>query len=481
MPFPRTSAPISRWHWPLAWLGCILPLLLGGALLYLTELRDQKEHALTTTREALRRIEQILTEAERVNREVADRVGQPCQVALSVLRHEATKAAFVRTIKLVGRDDVVYCSSLLGEVQQRAPENTFFVGKIALLPGSSWWPDHPVLSLRMPVANGAVIINIDSTHLAKVLTDTSDDAQRSWLRVGAHWLDEAGRHHNTEPDVALATKQTRASKHYPFSITVGYPRATTPLANWRQGHWRTLLPLLLCSLGTGALTLWWLRRPNTPAQELRRGLHANEFIPYVQPVIDAHTRQPCGIEVLMRWQHPQAGLLGPDCFIPQAETSGLIVPMTSQMMTQVIPTLVTVLPLLPSPFHVAVNISAAHFNSTTLLDNCALFINHFLPGTVVLTLELTERELLRNDSRTLDMLNRLRAMGIQVALDDFGTGHASLAYLKQFPVDIIKLDQTFVSKIGSDTLSQLLADNVIELGMKLGLVVIAEGVRSATI
>ncbi|MFB2866506.1 EAL domain-containing protein, partial [Aeromonas sp. MdU4] len=149
------------------------------------------------------------------------------------------------------------------------------------------------------------------------------------------------------------------------------------------------------------------------------------------------------------------------------------------MMTQVIPTLLTQLPQLPTPFHLAVNISAAHFDTPLLLDNCAQFLSHFLPGKVLLTLELTERELLRNNGGTLRMLHQLNAMGVQIALDDFGTGHASLAYLKQFPVDIIKLDQTFVSKIGSDTLSQLLADNVIELGMKLGLVVIAEGVETA--
>ncbi|MFB2962465.1 EAL domain-containing protein, partial [Aeromonas jandaei] len=169
----------------------------------------------------------------------------------------------------------------------------------------------------------------------------------------------------------------------------------------------------------------------------------------------------------------------PASFISQAETSGLIVPMTSQMMAQLIPTLLTQLPQLPTPFHLAVNISAAHFDTPLLLDNCAQFLRHFLPGKVLLTLELTERELLRNDGGTLRMLHQLNAMGVQIALDDFGTGHASLAYLKQFPVDIIKLDQTFVSKIGSDTLSQLLADNVIELGMKLGLVVIAEGVETA--
>ncbi len=479
MSFQHTKSCSSGWHWPIALLGCILPLLLGLALLYLTGQRQQKEHALTITHEVLQRIEHMLADAERVNRKVASMVGQPCLAVLPALRREATKAAFVRTINLVGHDDVVYCSSLLGEVQQQAPKDAFFVGKISLLPGSSWLPNHPVLSLRAPVPKGAVILNIDNTHMASVLADASDDAMHIWLRVGAQWLDAAGYSYNAQPSKALLFILTRASLRYPLSITAGYSATTQTWSSWMQSHWCMLMLLFVASLGCGYVTWWWLKRPNSPAQELRRGLDANEFIPYAQPVVDARTRQLCGIEVLMRWQHPQAGLLEPTDFIHHAEKSGLILPMTSQMMAQVIPTLSTLLPQLPSPFHVAVNVSAAHFDSTALLDNCALFLTHFCPGKVVLTLELTERELLRKDSRTLRMFYQLNAMGVQIALDDFGTGHASLAYLKQFPVNIIKLDRTFVSKIGLDKITRLLTDNVIELGMKLGLVVIAEGVETA--
>ncbi|WP_322864217.1 cyclic diguanylate phosphodiesterase [Aeromonas allosaccharophila] len=479
MSLPLTPPRHSRWHWLLTLLGCLLPLLFGTALLYLAGLHQQKQHALTTARQLLLRIEQMLTEAERVNSKAADMVGQPCLAALPALRREATKAALVRTINLADHEGAVYCSSLLGRVQQHAPKEAFFVGKIRLLPGSSWWPDHPVLSLRTPVPKGAVIINIDSTHLAKVLAETPDETLHAWLRVGPQWLDAQGHRYHRQPDAALVATRSRMSLRYPFSITVGYPLATQTWSYWIPAHWSALLLLLVGSLGCGAMTRWWLTRPNTPTQALRRGLQANEFVPYVQPVVDARTRQLCGVEVLMRWQHPQAGLLEPACFISQAETSGLIVPMTSQMMAQLIPTLLTQLPQLPAPFHLAVNVSAAHFDTPTLLDNCAQFLSHFLPGKVILTLELTERELLRNDSSTLRMLHQLNAMGVQIALDDFGTGHASLAYLKQFPVDIIKLDRTFVRKIGVETLPQHLADHVIELGRKLGLIVIAEGVETA--
>ncbi|MFB2830220.1 CSS-motif domain-containing protein [Aeromonas jandaei] len=148
MPLPPTQPRISRWHGPLTVLGCLLPLLFGIVLLYLAGLYQQKQHALTIARELLLRIERMLTEAERVNSKVADMVGQPCLAVLPALRREATKAALVRTINLADHEGAVYCSSLFGKVQQHAPKEAFFVGKIRLLPGSSWWPDHPVLSLR---------------------------------------------------------------------------------------------------------------------------------------------------------------------------------------------------------------------------------------------------------------------------------------------------------------------------------------------
>lgn len=478
MIFPRTKPIYAFWCRPVAIFGSFLPFLLGALLLYQGGLRQLKMQASTTTSQVLLHIEQILSDVERVNSKFADMVGQSCLDILPTLQQEATKAAFVRTVNLV-QDNVIYCSSLLGEVQQHIPKEAYFVGKISLMSGASWLPDHPILSLRTPVSKGAIITNVDSAHLAWILTKFSAHELRILLRVGDQFLDDSGHRFSVQSDMIDTTTFSRASLKYPFSVTVGYPKKVLSWYHLAYTHWCALLVLFVCSLGFVAVTWWWLERPRTSRQELRRAILNEEFIPYVQPIVDARTRQLCGIEVLMRWQHPRAGLLDPACFIAQAETSGLIVPMTNQMMSQVIPMLVECLPILPSPFHVAVNISAAHFDSTSLLDNCTLLLSHFSPGKVVLTLELTERELLRNDSHTLTILNRLRTMGVQIALDDFGTGHASLAYLKQFPVDIIKLDGSFVRKIGCENISRLLADNVIELGVKLGLVVIAEGVETA--
>ncbi|MGL5840432.1 MAG: EAL domain-containing protein, partial [Aeromonas hydrophila] len=477
MAFPRTLPRLAHWRWLVVLLAGGLPLL-AGTYLVMQDLQQQRNRQTqTAARQALLRIEQLLAKAERTSGPVTALVGQPCQTALPALRQHATQAAFVRTFQLVQRN-AVYCASLLGDVQQPVPKKTLFVGKIALLPGTSWQPDHPVLALRTPVGTGAVIAHIDSAHLTWVLTTAMADGQHIGLRVGSQWLDEIGRRYRSQSAPPLAAIANLASRRYPFSIVVGYPVPPQAWPFWLTARGPALLGLLVGSLGWAAGLGWWLGRPTSPNAALRRAIQAREFIPYVQPVVDARTRQLCGVEVLMRWQHPHAGLVEPACFISQAERSGLIVPMTSQMMAQLIPALVSVQAQLPSPFHVAVNVSAAHFDSMALLENCTALLAQFAPGKVVLTLELTEREWLRDDPHTLTLFSRLRAMGVLFALDDFGTGHANLAYLKQFPIDIIKLDHGFVRKLGVDTLSRHLADHVIKLGMTLGLVVIAEGVET---
>ncbi len=185
-----------------------------------------------------------------------------------------------------------------------------------------------------------------------------------------------------------------------------------------------------------------------------------------------------GVEVLMRWQHPDVGLIRPDLFIPQAEACGLIVPMTSLIMGRVGQQLVASQAQLPDGFHISFNISAAHCRDDSLLEECRSFLARFAPGKVTLVLELTERELLVADPHTLSLFQALNEMGVKLAMDDFGTGHSSLVYLQQFHVDYLKIDQSFIRRIGTESLSEHIVDNVIDLGHRLGLALVAEGVET---
>ncbi|CAJ1779480.1 Cyclic di-GMP phosphodiesterase PdeL [Aeromonas hydrophila] len=198
----------------------------------------------------------------------------------------------------------------------------------------------------------------------------------------------------------------------------------------------------------------------------------------MQPLVAAGSERVIGAEVLMRWQHPTAGMIRPDLFIPQAEASGLIVPMTSLLMEEVARELSLERDLVPDGFHISFNISAAHCRDMALLAECRRFLDHFAPSQVVLVLELTERELLVADPQTLALFRQLDEMGVRLAMDDFGTGHSSLHYLQQFHVDYLKIDQSFIGRIGTESLSEHIVDNVIDLGTRLGLALVAEGVET---
>ncbi len=150
---------------------------------------------------------------------------------------------------------------------------------------------------------------------------------------------------------------------------------------------------------------------------------------------DAHWS---GCEVLMRWQHPRQGMISPDRFIPLAEDSGLIVPMTRLLMAQVREAFAPLADQLPRGFHFGFNISASHCKDLSLVDDCRDFIYAFRDNPIKLVLELTERELIVADEVTDRLFAELHQLGVFIAIDDFGTGHSSLTYLQTFQVDFLR-------------------------------------------
>lgn len=478
MVFPVAGPFCMKWRLGVVILGGLLPLCIGGRVLYLDYLRGLETQTVRTAQEVMNRVESVLLQAAYTARDVSPLVGRPCEEILPDLRKAAVLSPYVRTIKLAQQNEV-YCSSLYGESRFSEPMETFWVGRIRLLQGSPLRPGLPVLSLREPLGGEmAAITSVDSQYLVSMLS-MGLQGEQTWLRVGEQWLDEKGQFYPAQPPLSPLAMTTFASTRFPLSTYANYPSEVGSLWYWVGMQWRLLLLVAggaLCC----AVMLWFsLGRNRFFVYELTRGMKGCEFVPYVQPIVDAQTSKLCGMEVLMRWQHPTAGIIGPALFIPQAEVSGLIVPMTSQMMKQVAATLSACQEPLPAHFHVGINVSSAHFASRVLIDDCQAFLAQFPAESVILMLELTERELLHNDAQTQRLFHELSAMGVQFALDDFGTGHASLVYLKQFHIDCIKLDQSFVRQIGLESLSQHIVDNVIELGMKLGMRVIAEGVETS--
>jgi diguanylate cyclase (GGDEF)-like protein len=210
-------------------------------------------------------------------------------------------------------------------------------------------------------------------------------------------------------------------------------------------------------------------------QEMRRALPAGEFELYYQPVINLATSDISGFEALIRWNHPEQGLIAPASFIPLAEEIGFIVPLGEWVIGQACATAA----LWPDDFDVAVNVSAAQFRSPRLFQVIveALASSGLKPTR--LEIEITESVLLHKKEAVLAVLHQLRALGVRIAMDDFGTGYSSLSYLQSFPFDKIKIDRSFVKDITENANSLSIVRAVAALAKGMGMTATAEGVETS--
>jgi EAL domain-containing protein (putative c-di-GMP-specific phosphodiesterase class I) len=208
--------------------------------------------------------------------------------------------------------------------------------------------------------------------------------------------------------------------------------------------------------------------------ELREAITREEFELHYQPVADAKTRLLCGVEALVRWRHPTKGIIGPDQFIPLAESTGLIVPLGDWVLQRAC----TDAASWPAHIKVAINLSAVQFKKGNLFDVilCTLVETGLAPER--LELEITETALLENQEAHLATIRQLKNLGISIALDDFGTGYSSLNYLTIFPFDKIKIDKSFTQGVLNRRDCKAVVASTLALAQGLGTVTTAEGVET---
>ncbi len=211
------------------------------------------------------------------------------------------------------------------------------------------------------------------------------------------------------------------------------------------------------------------------AADLRRALAGEEFEVYYQPILRAGTLEPVALEALLRWRHPERGLVMPDDFIPLAEELGLIVPMGEWVLARACADAAT----WPGSVRVAVNLSAVQFASPGLAASVARVLERSGLGPGRLELEITETVMLQDSDATMATLHRIRAMGMRVALDDFGTGYSSLSYLRSFPFDKVKIDRSFARDLGRSPQGNAIMHAVLDLCAGLGMTTTVEGVETA--
>ena len=215
-------------------------------------------------------------------------------------------------------------------------------------------------------------------------------------------------------------------------------------------------------------------------QDLRQALVLQQFRLHYQPKFDAGTGQPVGAEALLRWEHPQQGLLLPESFIDLAEKTGLIIPIGDWVLNEACRQMRVWFDQGYSGWRIAVNLSALQFCHTGLVDSVVEALErHRLPANS-LTLEITETTAMSDADASMVVLQRLSQMGVDLSIDDFGTGYSSLMYLKRLPANELKIDRGFVRDLEHDSDDAAIVSAIVALGQALGLRIVAEGVETDT-
>ncbi|SAK64209.1 diguanylate cyclase/phosphodiesterase with PAS/PAC sensor(s) [Caballeronia catudaia] len=212
--------------------------------------------------------------------------------------------------------------------------------------------------------------------------------------------------------------------------------------------------------------------------ELHGAIRENQFVLHYQPQYAVDSGALVGVEALLRWDHPQLGLLAPGAFVPVLEESALIVEAGHWVIREAVLAASRLTLALPAVHSVAVNVSPKQFRDPRLVSVLRNAIRRGCIDSHRITLEITESALIENVDDAQEVLSNVRAMGVRIAIDDFGTGYSSLSYLARFRPDVLKLDKSFVDNIATDVMARTVVEGVIDLAHKLGVMVVAEGVET---
>jgi len=214
--------------------------------------------------------------------------------------------------------------------------------------------------------------------------------------------------------------------------------------------------------------------------ELRRAIERQEFLVYYQPLVSLVTGRLSGFEALVRWQHPQRGILAPAKFILLAEETGLLKLIDQWVLREACRQMQQWQEQIPTnpPLLISTNLGNKLFAQPNLIEQISQILADTSLDALSLKLEITENVLAENDESTISTLSQIKALGVQLSIDDFGTGYSSLSRLHRFPIDELKIDRSFVSKIGAGKGNLEITETILTLANKLGVSAIAEGIET---
>ncbi|STS56180.1 Rtn protein [Klebsiella pneumoniae] len=459
-----------------AWIAFSLALVvfLAGVFVINWQLwhSDQATHV-AAARQAAKKIAAILDEAREATATALNVSRSGCSgQGQFQLGTEAALQPHLRTILLI-KDGQVWCSSLPGNRVLTLSPESLPDEPLLLLPARMMVNKRPVLIYQARVAAIRVIVTISDIHLRDALySDTDNNGLALWVQNQM-----IARYGDVNPLAADPHQGVFTSPAYPFRIT--YPDSLF-FSPGRLVHNGSGLLIFIFSV---SLLFYFLMRKylnvyTSEEERLRYAINQGYIVPYYQPLVNGKTGEIYGVEILARWQNSTTPSRSPAEFIPLAERTGLIIPLTRSLMAQVAAQMNPIFSKLPDGFHIGLNISVSHINALSFIDDCLHYQRGFEGKAVKLMLEITEQEPLLLNDAVVDKLKTLHSRGFSIALDDFGTGYSGLSCLHELIFDYIKIDQSFVGRVTGEAPSSKLLDCVIEMARTLSLRIIAEGVET---
>lgn len=455
----------------------LMTLALTLGIRFISQRNINQDRIQDFAQSTVRALDKVLMSLETHRETLIALVGEPCSGVNLVLRKQAAILQTVRSIALV-KDGTLYCSSVFGirnvPVSEFHPILPASDPRLLLLTDRWLLKGSPVLIQWSPVAgrskDGVMeVVNID------LITKMILEPQRPLitdvvLKVGDNFLRDGQQVTNTLTFDKHAFLLEQSSQRYPFSVTVSGPGP----GEMALRNLPTQLPLaLMLSLLMGYIVWLATARRISFTWEINMGIAAREFELFCQPLMNARTRECVGVEILLRWNNPRQGWISPDVFIPLAEEHNLIVPLTRYVISET----VRQIGYFPASrdFHIGINVAASHFRRAALIRDLNRIWFNANP-VQQLIVELTERDaLLDVDYRIVRELHR---KGVKLAIDDFGTGNSSLSWLEKLRPDVLKIDKSFTTAIGTDAVNSTVTDIIIALGQRLNIELVAEGVET---
>lgn len=448
--------------------------LIGVFILNMQLWYSSSTETLGGARYAAKNMDNILDEAFQATRTAMHIAEKKCDLEGQYqLGTEAALRPHLRTLIII-RQGKLWCTSLPGNRILLKQIPVIADTNLLLTPARNTENEIPVLLYQTRFQTNHIIVTISGVHIRGALNVPLKGVTYSLL-VGDEVLGLLG-------DVETVTASSQMSGQvnsakYPFSIIYNEPPLFSAKRLVTQGS-GILVFILLISFAAAYTIDKYLNKNDTPEETLRRAIVKGEIVPFYQPIVNGREGTLRGVEVLVRWKHPKAGYISPASFIPVAEKSGLIVPLTQSLMRQVAANMNAIANKLPSGFHVGINFSASHITSPTFVEECLKFKDSFSRHDLNLVIEVTECEPLHVDEELVQRLNILHENGFVIALDDFGTGYSGLSYLHDLHIDYIKIDQSFVGRVNEHPDSTRILDCVLDLARKLSLSIVAEGVET---